>query len=329
MTTIISQNDFCNLFAKTNGYQYDVKDELDWMFNYPEEVAKGCCRSIQLREGTELEISDCKFHDNLRLRLPEREHVLEYSFCLSGKYQNEDFSFGSGQYALYGSGMAPKEVFETQSSERILEINVHLYPETFLAFLGNYTGEMPSELAHLIRSYDEIYYSSTGNITQPMQVVLQQILQCPYQGTIKRIYLESKVFELMSLLVEADLIERGGKKDIPKLKNDDIQRIHYAKEILSQRLQNPPSLLELARLTGLNDCTLKRGFRQCFGTTVFGYLHNYRLEKAQQLLLIGDMSIAEVASSVGFASRSYFATAFRKKFGVNPKQYLSNWKNSA
>jgi AraC-like DNA-binding protein len=329
MTTIISQNDFCNLFAKANGYQYDVKDELDWMFNYPEEVAQGCCRSIQLREGTELEISDCKFHDNLRLRLPEREHVLEYSFYLSGNHQNEYFSFGSGQYAFYGSGMAPKEICEIKSTERIVEINVHLYPETFLSFLGNNTGEVPRELTHLIRNLDEVYYSSTGNITDLMQVVIQQILHCPYQGMIKRIFLESKVFELMSLLVEADVTEREGKKDIPKLKNDDIQRIHYAKEILSQRLENPPSLLELARMSGLNDCTLKRGFRQCFGTTVFGYLHNYRLSKAQQLLLIGDRSIAEVASSVGFASRSYFATAFRKKFGVNPKQYVSNWKNSA
>ncbi|OKH45226.1 AraC family transcriptional regulator [Calothrix sp. HK-06] len=329
MTIIISQSDYWNLFTPKTGYQYDAKDESDWIWNYPLELAEGTCRSIELRSGIELEINDCQFHDNICLKLPEREHVLEYSIFLSGNYLSDDFSFGSGQYALYGSGMAPKEAFETQSSERVISINVHLNPETFLSFLGDSTGQLPCELAHLIRNTDDLYYSSAGTITSAMQVVLQQILHCPYQGTTKRIYLESKVFELMSLLVEADLAERKDKKDTPKLKNDDIERIHYAKKILLQRLDDPPSLMELARIAGLNDCTLKRGFRQCFGTTVFGYLHNYRLEKAQQLLLIGDMSIAEVASCVGFASRSYFATAFRKKFGANPKQYLINWKNSA
>jgi AraC-like DNA-binding protein len=328
MTVIISQSDYCNFFTPKTGYQYDAKDKSDWMWNYPEELAEGTCRSIELRSGIELDINDCQFRDNLRIKLPEREHVLEYCFYLSGNYQSDDFSFASGQYALYGSGMAPFETFEFHSSERVIDINVHLNPETFLSFLGDSTGQLPCEFAHLIRGTD-LYYSTIGNITSGMQVVLQQILHCPYQGTTKRIYLESKVFELMSLLVEADVAEREGKKDIPKLKNDDVERIHYAKKVLSQRLDNPPSLMELARIAGLNDCTLKRGFRQCFGTTVFGYLHDYRLEKAQQMLMIGDMSIAEVASSVGFASRSYFATAFRKKYGVNPKQYLINWKNSA
>ncbi len=68
--------------------------------------------------------------------------------------------------------------------------------------------------------------------------------------------------------------------------------------------------------------TLKRGFRQVFGTTVFGYLHHYRLEQARQLLEAGDMNITETAHAIGFADRSYFAAAFRKKFGLNPSRYL-------
>lgn len=86
-------------------------------------------------------------------------------------------------------------------------------------------------------------------------------------------------------------------------------------------------------MVGLNDCTLKRGFRQVFHTTAFGYLHHQRLEKAGQLLAIGEMSIGEVARAVGFADRSYFAAAFRKQYGVNPSVYLRThqqpMKNSA
>ena len=84
----------------------------------------------------------------------------------------------------------------------------------------------------------------------------------------------------------------------------------------------PPTLAELARQSQINECALKRGFRQVFGTTVFGYLHNYRLEYARQLLDQGTKTVIGVAHTVGFASRSSFARAFRKKFGVNPAQYL-------
>lgn len=107
------------------------------------------------------------------------------------------------------------------------------------------------------------------------------------------------------------------------LRASDIDPIHLAKEILQRRMDDPPSLLELARLAGLNDRKLKQGFRQVFGTTVFGYLHDYRLEQARQLLSTDTMSVAEVAYAVGFSNRSYFAIAFRRKFGVNPSEYLA------
>ncbi|MDF5719659.1 MAG: AraC family transcriptional regulator [Rhizonema sp. PD37] len=60
---------------------------------------------------------------------------------------------------------------------------------------------------------------------------------------------------------------------------------------------NPPSFIDLAKHVGINECTLKRGFCQIFETTVFGYLHNYCMEQARQLLLLGQMKIEQVAYS--------------------------------
>ncbi|NJS42127.1 helix-turn-helix transcriptional regulator [Candidatus Gracilibacteria bacterium] len=109
----------------------------------------------------------------------------------------------------------------------------------------------------------------------------------------------------------------------------EIEKICEAKDILLQRLDRPPSLIELARQVGMNDCTLKRGFRQVFGMTAMSCLHHYRMELAQQLLTIGEMNVNQVATAIGYASRSSFYTAFRKQFGVSPHQYLTqNRKNS-
>ncbi|MCD8489485.1 MAG: AraC family transcriptional regulator [Desertifilum sp.] len=80
----------------------------------------------------------------------------------------------------------------------------------------------------------------------------------------------------------------------------------------------------MARQVGLNDCTLKRGFRQVFGKTVFGYLHEYRLEYARQLLEERRLNVSEVAQKIGFVNRSYFAAAFRKKVWPHPQRIPSS-----
>jgi AraC-like DNA-binding protein len=58
-----------------------------------------------------------------------------------------------------------------------------------------------------------------------------------------------------------------------------------------------------------------------FGTTVFGYLRQCRMEQARLLLLEGRMNVREAAQAVGYASQSRFAAVFRKTFGVNPKTF--------
>lgn len=102
---------------------------------------------------------------------------------------------------------------------------------------------------------------------------------------------------------------------------DAINRVHHTREILLQRLDSPPTLVELAQEVGLNECTLKQGFRQVFGTTAFGYFHDYAMQQAQQLLETDDLKMEMIAKLVGYQNRSAFAAAFRRKFGVNPSEY--------
>ena len=60
---------------------------------------------------------------------------------------------------------------------------------------------------------------------------------------------------------------------------DDVKSIHEAKNILLKTLDHPPSLIHLARKAGINHYKLKIGFKEVFGTTVFGFVRQQRLEK--------------------------------------------------
>lgn len=102
-----------------------------------------------------------------------------------------------------------------------------------------------------------------------------------------------------------------------------------AASILRQDLETPPRLLELARRVGLSHPRLNRGFRQCFGTTAFGYLRMLRLEEARQLLEAGKTNVTDAAYSVGYQSLPSFSRAFSDRFGLCPREFLNRLRRPA
>lgn len=303
------------------GNQPDNFTDDDHTWICPPDLGVGYIQRLDLRTGVTLDIYNyrCYEAEAETSEMPEREHPLEYIFYLAKHSRHR------GKYNLLGSGIAPKEM---SIPEPICQVNVHIEPEVFQTFISNPINGLSENLQHLIRPCDRLQYQRLGITTPNMQRVIQQILHCPYQGVVKRMYLDGKTMELMALLLEQELEVQQGKPYICSLKPEELEQIHYARHLLLQQLTHPPSVEELARQAGLNEYILRKGFQQVFGNTVYGYLHEYRLEQARELVIVGEMKISEIAAKVGFASRSYFATIFRKKFGLSPKAYqLSHQKS--
>ena len=106
------------------------------------------------------------------------------------------------------------------------------------------------------------------------------------------------------------------------LHSKDMERIMYIKEILLSNLEKPPSLLELARISGTNKNKLNTDFRQVFGTSVFEFLRASRLEYARELLENKKMNVTEASFEVGYAHQQSFTRAFRNHFGTNPMDHI-------
>ncbi|MBH8576588.1 helix-turn-helix domain-containing protein [Nostocaceae cyanobacterium CENA369] len=317
MTLILPYADYLKLLYQAEIIQNnDSSDNFDIIRKY--QFGQGYWRQIQLRDSISLEISYYQQPKSFILKLQGRKHPLEFRFLILLESEFKNLEFKTGEYFLSGSGMA-SECAVLEPSARIVEVAIHLHPNVFHSFSKNTSGKLPKELQHLIRRWDQPTYERYGTQTPAMQIAVQQILQCPYQGFTKQIYLESKVWELVAMLVEQEVQINQGCFQINKLKPLDIDRIYNVREIVLKHLDNPPSLIELARQVGLNDCTMKQGFKQVFGTTVFGYLHHCRMQLAYKLLIERNMNVTEVARTVGYASLPSFSNAFRKKFGVSPK----------
>lgn len=79
----------------------------------------------------------------------------------------------------------------------------------------------------------------------------------------------------------------------------------------------------LADATSLSRSAFAERFTSAFGRSPISLLHHVRMQRAAQLLRQGSFSIDEVASRVGFSSRSHFSRAFKKHSGVSPAAFRS------
>ncbi|RYE28817.1 MAG: AraC family transcriptional regulator, partial [Sphingobacteriales bacterium] len=100
-----------------------------------------------------------------------------------------------------------------------------------------------------------------------------------------------------------------------------MERIAQAKQIMDFWEGKPISILNLSKLTLLNEKTLKIGFKEMFGKTLHGYQIFIRLERSRKLLTDTSMSVAEIAHSVGYDDHSSFTKKFKKAFKIGPLQY--------
>jgi AraC-like DNA-binding protein len=320
MTITISQIDYDNLFTEIKANSPQI-DRFDLTYAYPLQLGQGYSRLIQLRSGLEINIEQYQLHDRLIMQQCDRFHPLEMCFQISGQNCDRDGYIGAGQTIFCGSGLAIAEQWEQFHQQSTTSVSMHIEPELVMDFCGEDDRDLNVHWDKLFRTEEQPYFVVSSSITPKMQITLQQILNCPYQGAIARMYLEGKVWELMALQL-AQIRENGEQQNQYFLKSADRDRLERARQILGDRLDNPPSLSNLAQEIGLNECALKRGFRQLFGTTVFGYLYQQRMEYAKQLLQQRELNVSQVAKKVGYSSQSRFATAFRKKFGINPKVFM-------
>jgi AraC-like DNA-binding protein len=201
-------------------------------------------------------------------------------------------------------------------------VGIGIEPTVSKLFTDEQLDLLLGTLTHVGDSSRRRLFFQTRETTPAMQTVLTQALHCPYRDKTRLLYLESKALELVALTCAQIGVEGKSSPSRPMLRPNDIERIHHARDILVDKMDEPPSLLALARQVGLNDFKLKVGFRQVFGATAFGYLHDQRMERARQLLEERRFNVTEVACTVGYANPSHFSAAFKRKFGVNPSAYL-------
>lgn len=102
------------------------------------------------------------------------------------------------------------------------------------------------------------------------------------------------------------------------------QRTLRLKPLFDHITGHYPERLSVARaaaLVGMSQPQFMKTFKKVAGMTLVSYLNHVRLTNGLRLLRETDLTIAEIASTVGFSDQSYFDKRFKRAFGRTPKSY--------
>jgi AraC-like DNA-binding protein len=154
-----------------------------------------------------------------------------------------------------------------------------------------------------------------GTLPGGIRRLSQSLLRTPFEGRVGRLFMQAKVLELLG-----HQFQHLGEGPAPKtLSSTEQARIRMSRDMLLANLREPPDLEALASAVGLSSKKLNRGFRDLYGTTVFAYLHDARLDAARAALEAGTpLPLKQLAWELGYGQVSNFVTAFRRRFGVTP-----------
>lgn len=253
-----------------------------------------------------------------------QQGLIQFHFGIKGKAK---FIFNEGNYALE---MKEEKSLLFYNPQKELPMNIELSPSSwvisvivsikkFHSLFSNDTENIPflSE-----ENKDRKYYKE-NDISPSMAIVLSQLFHYNLSPSIKNLYYKGKGYELLSLFFNRS--EDPNAEHCPFLIDEEnVLKIKKAKEIIIANMAEPPSLEELAEQVNLSLKKLKMGFKQIYGDTVYGFLFDYKMDYARQLLDSGSYNVNEVGLKIGYSTGSHFIAAFKKKFGTTPKKYLMN-----
>lgn len=204
-------------------------------------------------------------------------------------------------------------------SNLLLMITIEALHDLF----GPQVGEKGRGYGEYLKGYKADSFITRRKISPTLKISLYQLANAPVHGPAENIYRKGKVLEIMSLYMSEG--QYPNNDFCPYVEDHlELERIRGVSDILKERMINPPGLKELARMVGTNEFKLKMGFKHLFGNTVFGYLNEYKMEKAREMLVTQSLAVNEVSSRIGYRNPSHFITAFRKKYGLTPKKYLQS-----
>jgi len=240
-------------------------------------------------------------------------------------------SFKPSSFFVVEEGLKGKQTWSTGQHFHGAEVTIYedyfndiiqpLLQTTFNfdSFVRNYTYHyLPLEVISIIQTMQTL---SNKNSLDPLQLE-SYILQC-ISIIIQTI--EDSPNNTFTNQLDYGKVQIGTDRYL-HLNTQDIQSIQKAHDVLSQQINNPPTIETLSEIVGLHPQKLKAGFAHYYHMTIGEFTTSLRMTIAANLLCTTDMKIADIAQKVGYLYPSNFIKMFKQTYERTPLQYRNSSK---
>lgn len=139
---------------------------------------------------------------------------------------------------------------------------------------------------------------------------------------LQALYLEGRAVEIVAETIAAVMRADRRTGATGPLTHHETIRLQRAREAIAASLDQPLSVEAIARAAGISASGLQRLFRLSEGRSVFEHVRHLRLDRALSALQDGRISVQEASAIAGYSSPANFATAFRRRYGMTPREAL-------
>lgn len=244
---------------------------------------------------------------------------LELKFCISGNFYCNEKRDACDFCKLQESASCKEKI------ESIDLVSLSFSPNYLLQF-AKANKNQSSFSDQLVAFSHKESFSKSASLNDKTKNAIHALLNHNFSDTIENIFINAQT--QIILLYTTELMFANNEKSLYTSKflanQEDKDKIIKARAILLEHIHQPITIKTLSRKVAINECYLKKGFKEVFGTTIFDFYQSQRMEHAKFLLYEKKLSVTEVSASLGYSSISHFSTAFKKHTGIKPCELIFN-----
>jgi len=313
----------------------------EYKMNIPSDIGIGYIQGLDFDGGIGLIQYDCLLQEELAIEFVENDvHPLKFLYCSKGHLshrfesdQDDNHHIDQYQGVIVASDRKNGHVVRIPKNTHLRMTSIEINREKFVE---RYFCDLESLHPSLKNLFLDVHatngFYQHGDFSLQLSELIDLMSKYKHQGFVRRLYLESKAYELLSTQIhmyEDDVLDEP-KRSI--LRKSEVAAIHDASTIINENVKDIDSIDTLSKRVGMNAHKLQEGFQYFFHQSVNQYIQNARLNQAKELLKERDKSIAHIAELVGWSSTSHFNKMFKEKMGLTPSQYrntyMSNFKSN-
>ena len=256
---------------------------------------------------------------------PSWEEIQSLSLCIVAQgrktvtVDGTTYKYDPFHYLVLGSHLHfQAEILEASVSRPFLSFVLQIDP----ALVRQVSSDMLERRTTAFRSRDaQAQPAEPGCVSaldQDLLGVVLRFLRAVGTGTDRRVlaplYLQEMVYRVLQREQYARLLSLAAAESAS---NPVSAVLEYVRSHLSELL----TVADMADLVRLSPSAFAHLFRDVTGRSPYQFVKEMRLDRARELLVDGDFTVARISKEVGYASVSHFISEFRGRFGVTPRAY--------